>query len=281
MNLRNLAYFNGRIVPLQKVAVNFYDVGLLRAYSVFEVMRTYNGKTFHLSDHLARLRRSAKDLNLRIPLSDKRIKLIINHLLIKNGFKKGREAGVRILLTGGATNDSVHYDVKTPSFIIVVEPFRPLPNACYTEGVAIPVYHFRRSRPEVKTVNYIEGVRVLNSPKHRESLEVLFIDGGNVYEACMSNFFIVKNKKLITAKDSIMYGITRAVLIKLANGKYKTEERLVKERELKTADEAFLVASNKDIVPVVKVGSTKIGNGKVGRVTKELMGIFNNYTSRY
>ena len=59
------------------------------------------------------------------------------------------------------------------------------------------------------------------------------------------------------------------------------EERDIKFDELKSADEAFITATNKDIIPVNRVGSITIGDGQVGDITKRLMTIFKEKVKEY
>ena len=58
------------------------------------------------------------------------------------------------------------------------------------------------------------------------------------------------------------------------------EERELKTEELNLAAEAFIAATNKDIVPVVKIDD-KIGAGKPGKNTKRLMELFEEFVRNY
>ena len=56
--------------------------------------------------------------------------------------------------------------------------------------------------------------------------------------------------------------------------------REVKIIELYEADELFLSASNKEIMPVVNVDNKIIGNGKPGEITKKIMAEFRKFIDR-
>jgi branched-subunit amino acid aminotransferase/4-amino-4-deoxychorismate lyase len=87
---------------------------------------------------------------------------------------------------------------------------------------------------------------------------------------------------LITPKNNILFGITRNLVIRLARKMgYNVMERDIKIRELFLADEAFITATNKDIVPVVKVDNKKIGNGMPGKFTKDLIKVFAGFIKTY
>jgi branched-subunit amino acid aminotransferase/4-amino-4-deoxychorismate lyase len=81
---------------------------------------------------------------------------------------------------------------------------------------------------------------------------------------------MIKGNHLITPDKNILNGITRRVILKLAKKDFKIEERDVEIYELLLADEIFITGTNKQILPVVKVGKDIIGNGKVGDKTKLL-----------
>ena len=59
------------------------------------------------------------------------------------------------------------------------------------------------------------------------------------------------------------------------------EERELKTEELALVTEAFIAATNKDIVPVVQIDDLKIGDGKPGKNTKRLMEIFEEFVRKY
>ena len=77
-------------------------------------------------------------------------------------------------------------------------------------------------------------------------------------EAATSNFFAFVGGKIIAPKDNILKGITRNLVIKLAKKEFKVEERELKTDELSLTTEAFITATNKDIVPVVQIDDKKI-----------------------
>ena len=53
--------------------------------------------------------------------------------------------------------------------------------------------------------------------------------------------------------------------------KVKTKIKEITKDELKKADEVFLTVTAAEITPVIKIESKKIGEGKVGNVTKHVM----------
>ena len=76
-----------------------------------------------------------------------------------------------------------------------------------------------------------------------------------------------------------MGGITRTIILELAEGSYKIEQRKVLGEELESADEVFITSSFKDVVPIAMIDDFPIANGAVGLVTKDLMARFAKYIS--
>lgn len=269
-------YLNGKIIPVNKGGVNLNDMGILRGYGVFDFLRTYNGRPFFLKKHLGRLKGSAKMLNLKLPVSLTELAAAINKLLLKNKFK---ESTIRIVLTGGKTSDGI--TCRKPTLFILVEKLQKLPFSVYQKGVKLITHKYQREIPEAKTLNYITAASLQSLRKSKKAFEILYTSGGLVLEATTSNFFIFRNNTLITPKNKILTGITRDVVIKLAQSKFKVEERDISFQGLSRATEALITATSKEIVPVVKIDSKLIGNGKVGKNTKYLMDLFHQYTKKY
>ena len=278
--MRQLCYLNGKILPVNQACVSVYDIGLLRGLGIYEALVTYNRKPFRLEDHLARFRRSAKSLALKIPDSDGKIRAIINEL-VRRSIPKNKEAIIRFILTGGKAIDGIDYDYEKPTFYILVEEFNELPEKYLKHGCSLIMFEQQRQFAESKTTNYIQAVLLQKARKKAGALEILYVSDGKVLEASTSNFFIVKKNTVITAKRGILKGITRKVTIDLAKSHFPLKEREIRVKELYSADEAFITSSFKDVVPVVKIGGRKIGNGKVGPVTKEIMRLFKEYTRNY
>lgn len=265
-----VCYLNGSFVPVSEAKIGVYDIGLLRGFGIYEAMTTFNRKPFMLADHLARFRKSAASLSITIPESDERFAQILDELIAKN-VPEGREGVVRVVLTGGTAIEGILYDSATPTFYVLVEPLEPLPREVYETGCSVTIFDFQRQFPESKTTNYIQAVLLQKERREKGALEILYTHEGRVLECATSNFFIVKNGTIVTAKDDILLGITRKVAIDVARAHFPIEEREVSIEEMYAADEAFLTSSFKDVVPVVKVGERVIGSGAVGPVTKAVI----------
>lgn len=271
-------FLNGDIMPVDKAFVRIDDIGILRGYGVFDFLRTYNGKPFLLKEHLLRLKNSAKALALVPPLSDKKIAALIDELLKKN---KVQEAQVRILLTGGRTVNGMGYDSKNPTFAILIEPLAVPSAELYKKGGTLITNTHMRHVHTAKTTNYINAIVLARERIKKDAIEILYLFHDYVLECSTSNFFIFKGDTLITAKDNILLGTTRNFILKFVAKGFNVEERDIKVSELKEANEAFLTATNKEILPITKIDDVSIGNGKIGKNTKKLMKKFASLTSSF
>lgn len=270
-------YFNGEITLQKNAVVQIDDIGMLRGYGVFDFLRTYNGKPFLMHEHLLRLKNSAKSLGLKIPLDKSEIESLIAKLLKKN---KVQDAQVRILLTGGKTINGMGFDPKHPTFAILIEPLALLPAELYQQGAKVITDNHLRHVYSAKTTNYINAISLAEPRKKNAAIEILYFFNDSVLECSTSNFFLIKDDTVITPKENVLLGMTRNILLKLIEKEFAIEEREIKISELKEADEAFLTATNKEVLPIVKIDTLRIGNGKVGKNTKRIMEIFSAYTSK-
>ena len=56
--------------------------------------------------------------------------------------------------------------------------------------------------------------------------------------------------------------------------KIKSKIKKISSDELKKADEVFLTGTAAEITPVIKIETKRIGNGKVGYMTKQIMNAY-------
>jgi len=262
-------------MPLEDAKVGIEDIGLLRGYGIYDGLAAFNGRPFRFADHWQRFTDGAHALGLNIPITEDSCEKKIVEIIKKSDIKE--RATIRMILTGGKTINGIEYDFENPTFYILTEKWESLPPDYYQNGAKLVTYTHKRELAEYKTTNYIRATVLQNFRKEEKAVEILYTFDGEVLECATSNFFIVKNKNLITPSENILKGITRKVIMELCDGKYKIEERPVAEEELKTADEVFITSSFKDIVPIVKIDDFEVGGGEVGPVTKDLIAKFKAY----
>lgn len=274
-NSEPIYYLNGKFVPKSKAKISVNDLGLLRGYGVFDYIITYKGgRSFLLRKHLKRLYNSAKLIGLRIPYKSTYVKNLIVKTINKN--KNGKEKAVRIIVTGGESENAISLAEK-PTIIILVNDRKVYPPFYYENGAKVITFEFNRESPQAKSLNYIQGVKANILAKKKGAVEAIYVHKHKVYEGTTSNLFLIKNNKVITPDSDTLPGITRELVMKLCKNSYPILMREVKINELFNADEIFLSASNKEVMPVVKVNSIAIGNGKPGEITLKIMAKFRRF----
>jgi len=270
-------YLDGRFLARSQAKVSVWDMGFLRSYGAVDFLITYNQKPFRLDDHLARFYMSSKLLGIKIPKEPKELKKIVFETLVKNNFE---ESAIWLIVTGGVGPTSM-IPAKKANLIIMVDPNQPYPVSCYQEGVKIITFKGNRLLPAAKSMIYTLAIKALNQAYEKKAVEALYLDKGRVTECMTSNFFSVKKGELFTAKDKdVLWGITRQVVLEICKNNFKVVKKDLSLREVLSADEAFLTASNKEIMPVVQIDEQHIGNGRVGLVTKKLSNLFHQQVEK-
>jgi branched-chain amino acid aminotransferase len=260
-------YVDGRWVHPHEATISINDVAVLRGYSAFEALRTYDQHPFHLDEHLTRLYRSAELIELEIPWSREYVATIINDVIRRNNYKHG---AIRILVTGGESEDSI-LPIGKPLLAVLISQLPERDMQRFAQGYKLITTAFQRTAPEAKTTNYLVAIRALKEAARRNATDALFVNKqDHVLEATRSNFFIFRGDTLVTPGKGILMGITRNVVLKLAVGRFHIEERPILLEELAQADEAFITSSSKEIMPVVQIDDVTIGKGESGPRTYEL-----------
>jgi len=108
---------------------------------------------------------------------------------------------------------------------------------------------------------------------------IMLNSSGKVAEGSAENIFIIKNGIIKTPplNADILNGITRDTVIKLIRAnKIKLIEKNITVKELLKADEVFMTGTAAEVKSVSKINGTRIGNGKIGDITKTLQESFMN-----
>lgn len=272
-----LHYLDGKWVKEKDLKISVFDISVLRGFGVFDFLRTYKQEPFRLEAHVDRLFNSAKLLGIRLPKTKSEIEKIVVGGLAKNK-KEAEEFNIRIVATGGVSEDSI--SVGEPAFIIIYSKAQDYPEEYYTKGVKVTTFAVERYMSAVKSLNYMMGVAELARAREQGAVEIVHVDNDDgIYEGMTSNFFAVVDGRLVTPKERILSGITREVVFELADELgIEYEEREMNLKESDSFDEAFITASNKEIMPVVEIDDEVVGNGTVGPITAKLIASFRKLT---
>jgi branched-chain amino acid aminotransferase len=260
-------YVSGKWVHPHEATISLNDVGILRGYSAFEALRTYDRRPFHLEEHLNRLFHSAQLIDLDMPFTHEFIVGIIHQVIERNPYK---HASLRILVTGGETEDGI-VPTGNPHMAIMISQLGERDMERFARGVKLITTHLMRMTPEAKTSNYVSAIRSLKQAARHDATDALFVnERDHVLESTRSNFFVFRGDTLITPREGVLLGVTRNTALELAAGRFAVEERPILLSELSEIDEAFITSSSKEITPIVQIDEIVIGGGKSGPRTSEL-----------
>jgi len=264
-------YLNGSIIPAEDAAISPFDIGLLRGYAVFDLLRTVGGRPFLLAEHLQRLRNSAEHLGLSVPATDAEITAAIDELLERNAHE---EATVRLVLTGGVSSDGMRFDPCTPTFFILTHELHEPPTSLYETGGRLLTEEHRREVPAAKTTNYVTMLR--NRPRTDEAgaLDLLYHDGERVFEAASASVYFVRDGRILAPADDVLWGTIGSLVLDLASAEYEVVRGDVPLEDAFSADEAFLTSTTRGVVPIVSLDDRPIGSGEVGPVVTRLMALY-------
>lgn len=269
--LSALCYINNKFQNYQEARLHISDLGLQRGYGIFDYFLEMDGRIPFYDDYLDRFYRSAELMKLECPLSRELLKEKIAFLLEKNRF--GR-SGIKLLLTGGFSEDL--YSPSSSNFMIINMPMKH--NPCeFGEGVKLLTLDYYRWKPEVKTTYYLPSLIMFPGMKEKGAIEVLYHHNGLISETTRANFFLVKDGILITAGDGVLKGITRMHVLTVAKGFLPAEERPVRLDEVWDCDEAFITGTSKHVMPVVEIDGRMIGDGKPGKITRQITKAFEKF----
>ncbi|WP_297630244.1 aminotransferase class IV [Caldilinea sp.] len=264
-------YVNGAFVPARQAALHLDDLGLVRGYGVFELLRTYGAQPFGLQAHLVRLQRSAAQIDLELPWSLTALEAIVEETLARND---PTDVTIRIIVTGGASSSFLMPEGR-PSLLVMVAPVKPQPDHLYSQGASLITFDAPRFMPTVKSLNYITAIRGQQRARAAGAVEALYCDAQGVITECTtSNFFLFHGDQLITPARDILPGVTRAAVLTLAADRFEIIERPIHRSELSVAEEAFITSTTKEIMPIVRIDEQRIGDGRVGKRTQWLLELF-------
>lgn len=272
----DIYYIDGEFVPADRAVIPVNDLAVLRGLGAFELLRTYGGRPFALDEHLNRLAKSAKKMGLPLPADIAGIKQVVLETLARN--RPHDEVNIRIIVTGGASTDFMTLQGQ-PRLLVLVSALPRQPQEWYTDGVKITTMQSRRILPGAKSINYLSATIALKRARRKGAVESAYVDrDGLVYECTTSNIFAFIGDRLVTPGRRILAGITRAVILQMAEAMFTIEVRDLPFDEFIAAEEIFITGTNKGIVPVVRVDDVVIADGRPGPRTTRLMTALESHT---
>lgn len=261
----------------REAKISVFDQGFLYGDGVYETLRTYGGSVFQMDEHMQRLGSSVKTLKMAESFDVAKVEKWIVKLVKKNGYKESR---VRVQVTRGE-NGFDFGEGKRLNVVIMAERLKDLDPSIYEKGVDVMTIDGSRLRAKVKSTSLLPMIVARQEAADVGAFEAIFVKDGWVKEGSISNVFVVKGDVIFTPKKGVLLGITRDLVVRLVRKLgLKVLEGDFTKRKLYNADEVFITSSVKGMIPVKKVDGRKIGHGRPGSITKNLMAAFHDYTAK-
>lgn len=265
-------YLNGKYLPLSKAKISVTDRGFQFSDGVYEVIASYDGTLIDIDLHLKRLKKSLKEIDIKINLSIEEILKISNKIQSMDNLKTGI---IYIQVTRGNQNPRDHKytnNLKPNIIIYSIQKDLKANDQLSNKGVPVITYpDIRWLRADIKSISLLGNVMAVNKAKDMKCHEAILIDqNSNVTEGNSSSIWIIKGNQCIThpLTNKILNGVTRKKLISIIKkNDLIFEEKIFKKELLFKANEVFMTNATNFIMPIIKVDKIKIGKGLPGVIS--------------
>lgn len=237
---------NGIVLPMSEATIPLDNIAYQYGYGVYETLKLRKKVLFFSKQHIQRLMKSARIINLEHSFTLSKINNYLDEVIARNDVQN---LNIKILLIGG----------ETPADAIVyILPLNPLfpDKKLYVNGAIVDVVSYERLYPNAKTLNMLQSYLLYTEARRRGQYDVLYLDSKkNILEGSRTNFFAIKGKELVTApKENVLAGVTRQTVIAIArkNG-YSIVEEDIPLSSLNNFDGAFLTGTSAKIIPIKRI----------------------------
>jgi|TARA_B100000446_G_scaffold168818_1_gene173559 branched-chain amino acid aminotransferase len=275
------AYFKGEWMPFSQVKIDPMDRGFTVGDVVFDVARTFNGKSFRMEDHIQRLYRSLKFVRIDPGLSAKEMLDISEEVVQRNDHLRAEVGDFTItqFVTRGPGSSS--RSAGPPAVCVKVAPigfgrfadlFKDGAHGVITRTRSYPVESLDPKVKNYSRMNFnladLEAADV-----DPEAWPILTDADGSLTEGTGYNVFLVTDGVIRTPGDrNILQGVSRGMVFDLARQlNIPLVEEDLQPYDLYTADEAFFSGTSPCILPVSKVDQREIGDGRPGPIVQQLL----------
>jgi D-alanine transaminase len=277
-----ICYLNGEFQNLREARVSPLDRAFLFGDSVYEVLPVFAGRMFRFREHFDRLARSLKEIGMPVPHTHAQWLEILDDLIARNG---GGDMYVYVQVTRGMEYGRNHaFPAQVvPGIFAMAAPLPPLSDEIRANGVsAITVEDFRWGRCDIKSTALLANVLMKQRAAEAGTQEAIIVRDGDVMEGSSTSIFVVKDGKIATPPNSnrILPGTTREVALELADGAMSVTIRRIGIDELRAADEVWISAATRDVLPVTRIDGRPVGSGKPGPLWQRMNESFNALRKR-
>ncbi|MBY7142947.1 D-amino-acid transaminase [Virgibacillus sp. NKC19-3] len=264
--------FHDQIIERES-RVNIEDRAYQFGDGIYEVIGVYDGKPFMMDEHLDRLKRSANEIQLKLPYQMDDFRSNLEELVENNELYEG----IIYLQVSRGVGPRWHEFPDPDVSPVTVAYTRAEERKTDLEekgGVAVLTEDIRWLRCDIKTLNLLPNVLAKQKAVEHNAVEAILHRDGIVTEASASNVFMVKDGTLYThpANNYILNGITRQKIIERCDAlDMKVNEEPFTVDDMLAADEVFITATKSDIIPILQIDNHKIAAGVPGAMTLRIL----------
>ena len=274
--MTRIAYVDGAYLPFDQAGVHIEDRGYQFADGIYEVFALIDGQMLDVDAHLKRLELSLEKINLASPVSYSALLVILNETIRANNIRDGL---VYMQITRGrAARNHAYPAVSQPVLSVTVRPINETHRRHVAEtGIkVISTEDQRWKRCDIKSISLLPNVMAKQAAVEAGAQEAWMIDGeGFGTEGASTTAWIVdESGKLRTRPlaNDILDGITRQMLLSLIDElQHELDETPFTIDEAYSSNEAFSTASSLIVMPIIEIDGHKVGNGKPGQITTQLL----------
>ncbi len=275
-------WHDGKFVKWADAQVHVLSHSMQFGSAVFEGIRCYDTPTgpavFRLREHLKRFMNSCKIYRMDMQYSQEDIAKASLEMLAKNGVPSCYFRPMALRGYGAA--GMVPFDSPVEVYLSCWPWGAYLGDGALENGVDACVSTWARVAPNTIPAaakiagNYLSGQLVkMEALANGYDEGIALSPGGTISEGSGQNVFLVADDVLYTPPidGTMLTGITRDTIITLArDANIQVIEKTLPREMLYTADEMFMTGTASEVTPVRSVDKLKVGNGKVGPITRSV-----------
>jgi D-alanine transaminase len=266
-------YINGEFKKEDEAKVSVFDRGLLFSDSLYEVTTVINGKLIDFNNHMKRLDRSMTELKFKKLLNHEDILAFHRKLIELNNLKEGM---IYLQVTRGVADRSFDMpkDEIKPTVLAFTQEKIIIDSESAKNGIKIMTLDdMRWKRCDIKTTQLLYASMAKTEATEKGFDDAWMIRQGYITEGSSSNAWIIKGKIIMTrhSDNLILSGITRDAIFKCAKDLgYEVVTKNISLSDAQSANEAFITSATACVMPVVKINTNQIGDGKPGKFVTAL-----------
>tara|TARA_R100000234_G_scaffold10953_1_gene6176 strand:+ start:4669 stop:5655 length:987 start_codon:yes stop_codon:yes gene_type:complete len=296
-----VTYQSGEWVPESQASLHIYDSQFMFGDGVFEMARTFNHKFFILDEHIDRLFRSMRYLQIPITKTKQEVRDLCEEALERNieHFKQsggGFTEECRILINVSRGPLSIYREVfeltkgekwNEPNWIINVWPLSRTSKTLshYFETGANAIIPSQRQIPSRLLENKVKNRSRMHyqmanlqvKPFGKDAIPLLLDEDGFVTESTGANFLMIKDGKLIAPElRNMLRGSSMMYILETIAPQINLEvvHKNFEPYDVMQCDEAMFTGTFVNLLPCNRLNgeyfNNNVKNSPIGPITRQI-----------